>query len=324
MSGANKNTKVQILRAIAIIAVVLIHTCKGGYYQVFCRPFINYAVALFVFLSGYLTKLENDDWKCFIYKRIKRVVIPYFIWTIIYTLPSADLYPYLYNLLTTEASAVLYYIFVYIQLVILTPVIGKLAKSKYRSIGFLITPLVIIGYKYSSLIFNWHPHRYIEILWLFNCFSWFSYYYLGIILGNKLMQCKCRIETLIILYGFSLVLQVVEAYILYHCYNDLNSGSQVKLTVFLSNIIFILLAYIYLSNSRDHIELPILTKIGDYSFGIYLSHMMVIKCLCCTGPLYNSIPFVVNSAIVFLLSFATAYIGRKVFGYNVSRVIGFI
>ena len=47
-----KNVKIQILRAIAIIGVVLIHTCPSGKWQIFVRPFINFAVPIFIFLSG--------------------------------------------------------------------------------------------------------------------------------------------------------------------------------------------------------------------------------------------------------------------------------
>lgn len=80
-----KNQKLQILRAIAIIAVVMIHTCPSGKWQVFIRPFINFAVATFLFLSGYLTNIETSDWKTFYKKRIIRVIIPYVIWTFLYT-----------------------------------------------------------------------------------------------------------------------------------------------------------------------------------------------------------------------------------------------
>ena len=54
-----RNNMVQIFRALAIIAVVMIHTTPLGNYQVLCRPFINFSVATFLFLSGYLTKVDN-------------------------------------------------------------------------------------------------------------------------------------------------------------------------------------------------------------------------------------------------------------------------
>lgn len=44
------NKKIQVLRAIAIIQVVLIHTNINGIGIVFDRPFLNSAVAMFIFL----------------------------------------------------------------------------------------------------------------------------------------------------------------------------------------------------------------------------------------------------------------------------------
>ena len=39
-----KDRNIQMFRAIAIIAVVMIHTTPAGQWQVFCKPFINFAV----------------------------------------------------------------------------------------------------------------------------------------------------------------------------------------------------------------------------------------------------------------------------------------
>ena len=61
----NRNNMIQIFRALSIIAVVSIHLTPFGEWTVLCRPFINFAVATFLFLSGYLTKIENDDWFTF-------------------------------------------------------------------------------------------------------------------------------------------------------------------------------------------------------------------------------------------------------------------
>ena len=55
MANLTKNTKIQVLRAMAIVSVVIIHTCGS----VYIRPFVNFCVALFIFLSGYLTKIPT-------------------------------------------------------------------------------------------------------------------------------------------------------------------------------------------------------------------------------------------------------------------------
>ena len=105
---------VQVFRALAIIAVVMIHTTPLGYWQVFCRPFINFSVATFLFLSGYLTDVDNDNWKTFYKKRIIRVIIPYIIWTVLYSLKYFNIGNLLVNLLTAQAAAPIYYVFVYL------------------------------------------------------------------------------------------------------------------------------------------------------------------------------------------------------------------
>ena len=104
-----RNNMIQIFRALSIIAVVMIHTTPSGVWQVFCRPFINFSVATFLFLSGYLTKIENDNWYVFLQKRIIRVIIPYIIWTILYTvlstvLSGGNLSRIPYNLITARAT----------------------------------------------------------------------------------------------------------------------------------------------------------------------------------------------------------------------------
>ena len=69
-AGPAKNQRIQILRGIAILAVVIIHSSIPLTVQLVVRPFLNFAVALFIFLSGYLTKMEITNVKTFAGKRI--------------------------------------------------------------------------------------------------------------------------------------------------------------------------------------------------------------------------------------------------------------
>lgn len=82
------NRDIQIFPAIAVIAVVMIYATPADQWQVFCKPFINFAVATFIFLSGYLTKADNENWLKFYVRRITHVLVPYFIWTVIYSIPD--------------------------------------------------------------------------------------------------------------------------------------------------------------------------------------------------------------------------------------------
>jgi peptidoglycan/LPS O-acetylase OafA/YrhL len=318
-----KNSKVQILRALSIITVILIHTCPGGLWQVVCRPFINFGVAMFIFLSGYLTKIENDNWIAFYKKRIIRVLIPYIIWSILYTISNGvDVTLIIFNLITTKSSAQLYYVFVYIQFVILTPLLGKLIQSKYRWIGWLIAPVSMIVFRYYWLFNGIQINKYVSTLGSVCCLSWFSYYYLGLLLGNKIKICTYSQKKLSLFCIISIALQMVDGYGWLQL-GEANCGTQIKLTSFLTSTLCILLAYKFINNDSFKPKSKLLVLIGDCSFGIYLSHMLIMKVLLHI-PYYSSIPYVINSIMVLIISLICVIIGKKICGKRLNRWLGLI
>lgn len=315
---------IQIFRALSIIAVVMIHTTPSGEWQVFCRPFINFSVATFLFLSGYLTKIENDNWFAFCKKRIIRVIIPYIIWTIFYTLPpifSGDgILVIVKNLITAKATVAMYYIFVYIQFVLLTPWLAQLAKSKHRHWGWLIAPISMIIFKYSGLLTGIEPNAYVSLLWSDVCLGWFTYYYLGLLLGNRIIKPDYSLTTLILLYLVSILLQMAEGYG-WLLLGEANCGTQVKLTSFLTSTLFLLIVYTLLNKPDIDVKSKFLRSLGDYSFGIYLCHIMVIMVLR-RIPYYTTLSYPFTSFMVVLISWGCCYIGNKICGKKISGWLG--
>lgn len=300
----------------------MIHTTPAGEMQVICKPFINFAVATFVFLSGYLTKADNDNWLAFYHRRITRVLVPYFIWTVIYSIQdiqSEGLSVLVKNLLCANATTTLYYIFVYIQFVLLTPLLGKLAKSRFRHLGWIIAPLSVVLFKYIPAFGDIHLGKHVELLWSDACLGWFTFYYLGLILGNKILSPKFNLRNLVFLYCMSLLLQMGEGY-LWFTVDPAGCGSQLKLTSILSSSIFMLIIYSVLSSNHGT-KCRLLSTIGDYSFGIYLVHMMILKAL---EPmtLYSAIPYPVTSLILLIISFIFCNVFTAVTGKRVGRWLG--
>ena len=300
----------------------MIHTTPAGEMQVICKPFINFAVATFVFLSGYLTKADNDNWLAFYRRRITRVLVPYFIWTVIYSIQdiqSEGLSVLVKNLLCANATTTLYYIFVYIQFVLLTPLMGKLARSRYRHLGWLIAPLSVVLFKYVPVFGDIAPGKHVELLWSDACLGWLTFYYLGLILGNKLLSPKFNLRNLVFLYCVSMLLQMGEGY-LWFTVDPAGCGSQLKLTSILSSSIFMLIIYSVLSSNHGT-KCRLLSTIGDYSFGIYLVHMMILKAL---EPmaLYSAIPYPVTSLIILIISFIFCNVFTAVIGKRVGRWLG--
>lgn len=272
-----KDRNIQIFRAIAIIAVVMIHTTPAGQWQIFCKPFINFAVATFIFLSGYLTKADNDDWLAFCRKRISRVLVPYIIWTVIYSIPdikSAGMVVLVKNLICANATTTL------------------------------------------------HLGKYMELFWTDACLGWFTFYYLGLILGNRIKVRKFKIRNLAVLYCASLLLQMAEGY-LWFTVDPAGCGSQLKLTSILSSSIFMLIIYTVLVNRTHEPKCRLLGIIGDYSFGIYLTHMMILKGLESLES-YKAIPYPITSIIVMAVSFIFCFICVSMLGKKAGRWLGFV
>ena len=314
-----------MFRARAIIAVVMIHTTPAGQWQVFCKPFINFAVATFIFLSGYLTKTDNDNWLKFYVRRITRVLVPYVIWTIIYSIPdiqSSGPSAMVKNLLCANATTTLYYIFVYIQFVLLTPLLGKLAKSPYRHLGWLIASLSVILFKYIPVFGDIQLGKHIELFWNDACLGWFTFYYLGLILGNRIIDRQFNIRNLAVLYCASLLLQMAEGY-LWFTVDPAGCGSQLKLSSILFSTIFMLIIYCVLNRGSNEPKRRLLYTIGDYSFGIYLVHMMFLNGLQHL-EFYSAIPYPITSLIVLSVSFIFCYISSAVLGKKASRWAGLV
>lgn len=321
------NKKIQILRAIAILAVVVIHTYNDINIGIIIRPFVNYAVAIFIFISGFLTKDNITDYKSFILKRLKRVLIPFILWTVIYSIAYKN-YNVLLNILLARTPSIFYYIIVYIQLTIITPLAFKLLKSKYKWIGFLITPISIFITRYLPNIFEFQICEYFSSL---NCFQWFIFYYIGLALGNNIMKSTMTTKKIVIFYVISLVFSIIEGVLWYKLTgnNDM-ATTQLRFSSILNSIIVCLLSEKYIRKEDFKKENKIqrfLILIGNYSFGIYLIHMLInggIQLVCKKIIYDNLIIFPINTILVFMISFIIIFICNKVFDKKINKYIGFI
>ena len=114
---AERDPYLQAVRGLAIAAVVLIHCLPQEAASVALRPFLNFAVAAFVFLSGYLTPRERTaDAGAFLRRRIGKITAPYVVWTVLYLVARGALTPLtvLTAFIVGAGSAQLYYLVVYL------------------------------------------------------------------------------------------------------------------------------------------------------------------------------------------------------------------
>ena len=174
----------QMVRGICILAVIMIHCPSGQNYTdldytvwVILRQFINFPVAMFIFLAGYFMTPEKTqgDYKTFLFKRGVRLLLPYLVWSCIYLFKTAifdgiTLRHIVYALICGKAATPFYYIVVMIQLTIITPWLVRRRKKRM----YLITPAYLVIIYTYNIVTGTVPLLY-ETLFP----AWFFFYLLG-------------------------------------------------------------------------------------------------------------------------------------------------
>lgn len=309
----------QLIRGICIILVILIHTLYPtdniliNYGNIVIRKIINFVVATFIFMAGYFTNAEII--KDFYKKKIFRLLPALLIWNFIYTLVWAvsnkpTILTAMKSLIISSNSGHLYYIYVLIQLFVIAPLLIKfIRKYKKRKIVFiplLITPiyntlLTYINIKYVTTI----P------LYQYYIFGWFSYYYFGLLAKEKIIKNGIFTKKEIFNLLTALSLSIVEGIIIYSCFNNYDIAiSQLGIINFFYSI---LICKIFYSISTKKIKAnEILVKLGDYSFGIYLSHILVLRIVSKISNIL-SLNYIINIIIKYIITIIICYITNKVY-----------
>ena len=174
----------------------------------------------------------------------------------------------------------MYYVFVYCELTLLIPIIDRIARSKFRYWAFAISPVEIILMRLIPLVLRIELNNYVKMIMSISCLSWFSYYYLGYLLGNSIVKLKCSTQRLVFWWIVAIVLQIAEGYF-YYLMGESNCGTQLKLSAILTGNLFCMIAFKFISQNRI-VRVNVLYLLGNASFGIYFSHiaiMMVLGCI---------------------------------------------
>lgn len=347
---------IQVMRGLAIIGVVFLHCTPGGLPSVYLRPLVNFCVGMFIFLSGLLSDAEH--WKPV--KRIVKVLIPYVIWSFIFTAQTAwmdadgpmpdfaGIAPllkdpagfvqgiatalqtwwsgfigetftddYIFNLITAKAAVPMYFIFVYIQFTLLIPLIDVLAKSRLKYLGFLIAPCEIIFLRLMPLIRGTEFSETVNIILAFSCLGWFTYFYLGYLLGNSIISLNVNKIFLAVLIVISLAVQTAEGY-WYFTQGFPNVGTQLKLSAIISGTLICIAAYEYIyspgrqSRKKRSIPASFLKIVGDCSFGIYFTHIFVLRILKELGVIPETLSYPVDAVVITLISLALVFAAQKI------------
>jgi surface polysaccharide O-acyltransferase-like enzyme len=287
------------LRVFATLAVVTIHVSgsfvgenlyinssqwfAGNLFESISRS----AVPLFVMISGALMLKGNKkiEYKEFLWKRVSKIIIPLVAWSIIYYIFYSMRGDYGFSLkeglklfIKNGISYPLWFLYMILGLYLITPVLKIFIKNaSQKDIGYFL-----ILWLYASVI--------VKLMtfikgYSFNIELYFATDYVGyFILGYYLSQFEIPHKWRKFSYVCG-VIGIIVTFILTYVYT-VRAGGQLQefwYGYFTPNVLatavglFIFCRY---KLSEEKNKLPIFAEIiNECSFGIYLSHILVLRIL---------------------------------------------
>ena len=282
---------------------------ESGYYWLynFINIFMKYGTPTFIFLSSFVLfynyfnrpldkKLVSNFYK----KRFVYILLPYFLFSILYFVILHNMYyqgrplnesisTFIEKLLTGKAYTHLYFVFINMQFYLIFPLVLWLMK-KYPSvvkwsvpIGLLIQWAFILSNKYGFQVPN-------KGSW---AFSYFSYFMLGVFMGvyfpkikqwfivSRVNATKGRVASWILLWLVWITAGLGHVYIYYllrlkiATYNTLWYEFFWNVHTFACALVIIQIAY-WLYHKGPALLAKPLSRLGALSFGVYLIHPLFL------------------------------------------------
>lgn len=319
---ARKDACIQALRGLAIAAVVLIHCLPESPASVALRPFLNWSVALFLFLSGALTTEERVLRGGVIRRRLSKVAAPYLVWSAIYLAanPPQSVLGAVRALVTGGASWQMYYLLVYAQLVAFTPLLFRLLR-RFRLFLYAVTPCVLVVWEALAVLGVDAP----SISFLFP--AWLVYYLFGLEWHKWCDVLQRKRALLFMVTVFALALQVTAGFA-WASHGDYGMATtQLKMTNMASSLCVCASLMLLPKEMKTRLSgSGAIVRLGDFSFGIYLVHMafvlLALSALSMVG-LIGIIPALCSWLAVLVLSAISVAVCRRVLPQRLLQALGF-
>ena len=268
--------EIQSMRAIAILAVVLIHTTMAftkaelspvTFLALILDSAAHFAVPLFICISGFVITLKTYPISTFYYRRGLRIIPAYVGISILYALCYHK--PVIDSILHFNAAYHLGFFRYLVFLYLLYPLIIKVFRGRFALPAALFMQLL-----YYEIPTDILPIREIEA---FSFIRMLFYFVLGIYVCQnykKVQEIAMSLHNSLLVLAFFVFWGLVSMSWL-HSYYQLQYPSMGSYSI--GFLIFYLIEFILIFKYSIGAESPILNKIGDSSFGIFLIHPLVLQ-----------------------------------------------
>lgn len=269
------------LRAVAALAVVMIHVSAGRMNPVgvSCNQIARFAVPLFIMLSGYghmYSWLQHSGQSAVqtAKRRLKRVLPAYLIWSVLYLAVDAvfgkpHAHP-IKNILTGGSYVHLYYIFILVQLILLSELFCR-AVERHPAVTLLLSAGLTFGMEmviYLLTVGRLQWQFPVAPISLFVC--WPLFYNIGAWLAKSGLSNRLRLRVCLPLWVLSAMLVLLT---------EEHSAAAYKMGLRPDATVYTLLTWAVLWSLFSRLpEIPKpLQFIARHSFGLYLAHPLVLR-----------------------------------------------
>ncbi len=327
------------LRFFATISVIILHVASTALYFFNKIPLSHWLIAdltdsamrfcvpLFLMISGGLLLRENHKPIEFFKKRVTRVIFPFIFWSLIYSVTVFVYYSFTKDINISFIESVenfifykenfrqiayhLWYVYTIIGIYLITPFIRNIfaKQGKKPQLHFILIWLIIIIL--NADIFNFSE----LIKSVFKFFGFTCYFIAGYYLSNMKRFISKKIKIILwILVGFLILFTAVATYLITVENNGLDEEFFKYMSpniILMSLLIFILISDI---NIKNGMYLKTREAVNKYSYGIFLSHVLVLWVLEKAGfgwsfihplvgiPLGSLLTLSISFGIIFLLN----------------------
>lgn len=318
------------MKGVAIMSVIAIH-CSGGLggasymsldaqFGLIIRQALNYSVPVFLFISGYLSYNDNIFSALYLIKRIVRIATPFLFWSTIYIAFRAfvsrspiEIEELLIDISTGNSIVVGYFVIVLLQYTLISPLLNSI-KSNKKHVAILLFA-TLLGLVYTYIIQIFYPNSDISKFPYYSLpfIVWYPFFHMGLLIHKTKPLINNKTSVFFAILGF--VASISEGYLLYNNINYSFAVSQIKLTSILFSISICLLIS---ANIDKKINDGLITKIGGISYGIYLSHVLIMMIL---SKLFSYFIFNQNSITFFMILFISTSVVSISFAFTAKRMM---
>ncbi|MFL0194616.1 acyltransferase [Clostridium sp. WILCCON 0269] len=281
-----------IIRAVAIVAVIILHVSATALYQ--CKPYSTtynitfllnqlsrFSVPAFIIISGMgltINYKENFSYSKFIVKRFLKVVPQYVVWCVLYILiitKNFNIYGDLNDMVYGNVFYHFYFVPLIIEFYVIFPLIYRFIGKRWWLFFSLSITLFFLIYSYYFKVIT--PEQ-----WFWNkknLFYWLFYFSLGGYMGKNIDSISEKLNKhriiICIMFLFSIFVMLCDLVLK----NQYNKGIDYITTfqrpaVLIYSLFFIL--FIFSFRWKKGFFMDIIRYISNTSYDIYLSQAGII------------------------------------------------